>query len=94
MPAFSHAVDAEVRIMGTDGDILSGFFHDAETRLLRGVPCEDLVLWAREWRIRMVRERGRPAVPLDAIRAQLRGLASTPCKRAAYLAICEGLEEP
>lgn len=80
--------------MGSGGDLLSGFFHETETQLLRGLPREELTRWARECRVRLVRERGRDVVPVVAIRAQLQGLASYFCKRAAYLAICEGLEDP
>lgn len=65
------------------------FFRDVEVQISRGLPGEELRLWAKEQRRGLPRDYRDPFVP------RLRSLAALdPCRRAAYLAICEGLEQP
>lgn len=64
------------------------FLHDAESRITRGLPGTELMQWAN-----LRREQLPPDVRRQ-LGSRLRSLAGAdPCKRAAYLAICEGLEE-
>ncbi|MBR0666105.1 hypothetical protein GXW71_17225 [Roseomonas hellenica] len=65
------------------------FLSEAETRIHAGIACEELQLWA--WRWRNADDAGGRDV-LTALRRRLADLASgNACKRAAYLALREGL---
>lgn len=70
--------------MHQDDDFLS----DAESRIARGLPGTELMEWANMRREQLPSDIKRQLV------SRLQSLAGAdPCKRAAYLAICEGLEE-
>lgn len=65
------------------------FLRDAESQIARGLPGAELMQWAKGQ---------REALPPDfrqRLVSRLQSLAAAdPCRRAAYLAIREGLEEP
>lgn len=64
------------------------FLHDAESQIARGLPGAELMQWAN------LRREQLPSDVRWQLVTRLRSLAGAdPCKRAAYLAVCEGLEE-
>jgi hypothetical protein len=65
------------------------FLSEAEKRIHAGIPCEELQLWASQWR--NADDAGDPDT-LMGLRRRLAELAAcNACKRAAYLALREGL---
>lgn len=65
------------------------FFRDAESQIARGLPGAELMQWAKEQREEL------PPDFRQRVVSRLQSLAAAdPCKRAALLAICEGLKEP
>lgn len=71
--------------MGKEDDFLS----EAEERIHAGIPCQELQLWARQRR--NADDVKHPGV-LEALRHRLTDLAAgNACKRAAYLALRDGL---